>query len=475
MGWDNAYRSLWRTLEKLDSVRTDRFCWTDGIKSLQRLTAKFEGGKKVGTLSYDTIQKVLVEFSAEGLISLQFQNEEGDYRGLFGFYVAGQDVHDALCERKGRTCRFIGWNKLPPPIKLGQHYKDEMCFAEGSHGLSDTKPIAPQSGGDREAIASLKPDVTPRVPTTVPTLLEKVPRVVPTLVPRVVPTLLGKSADNSADTKTPQEAQNVKVAPMEEKSGLRFGAPNHGIKESSQSLEAINESNEPPKSCSQGAAEESQHLKAGNALSLLMTDQSQNQNHSHVLTDPLRKLETIGEHFGYTVTLEQITEGEIREDKIDKYGLRVDWAGLRECCQEVKDEWEKRGYLGLKTNGNIMAEGGVRWTARNRGAKVDKFWWAVAAKFREAGGPSKYERDPEVQAPVHSIVFIRAAEETGIDLTPVIDQLKYLREVQSYRDGWNALCFVNPNWPHYELLEKLRDWLFENDAMPDKPPAPPWK
>src|SRR5258708_36617183 len=77
MGWGTAARSLWRTLEKLDSVRTDRFCFVDGIKSIQKLTAKFKGGKRVGSYSYDTIQNFFVDYRAEGLISVGFENDEG--------------------------------------------------------------------------------------------------------------------------------------------------------------------------------------------------------------------------------------------------------------------------------------------------------------------------------------------------------------------------------------------------------------
>src|ERR1700674_3515856 len=308
MGWDNAYRSLWRTLEKLDSVRTDRFCWTYGVKSLQRLTAKFKGGKKVGTLSYDTIQKLLVEFRGEGLVSLEFQNEEGDYRGVFGFYVAGQDVHDALCERKGRTCRFIGWNKLTPTIKPdGQPHPDSLCSAN-EKDLSDSRNI-PGMIPERSslALAGIKPglttQITTEVPTMVPTLLEKVPRVVPTLVPRVVPTLLGKSADNSADTKAPQEAQNDKVAPMAEKFGLRFGAPNHGIMESSQSLEAINQSSE------SASHVQIENQKAGLSPSLSRPDLTKTHTEDSSAPASPRTPESeisVGTHIGKPVTIEQV-------------------------------------------------------------------------------------------------------------------------------------------------------------------------
>jgi len=108
--WGSAPRSLWRQLNKLDSVQAHGLCYS-AIKTLQAGSAKFEDGKKVGRYSYDTIQNLLLDFERAGLAGPSFEEDEGPLAGLLVFQVHGQRMHDFLCERDGNICRYIGWSR----------------------------------------------------------------------------------------------------------------------------------------------------------------------------------------------------------------------------------------------------------------------------------------------------------------------------------------------------------------------------
>jgi hypothetical protein len=417
-----AARSFWGRIQFFKSVKSDGFFY-GGITELCSGVRKFnKKGEVVGCYGKSILEKLLFFFLELGWISDQFKNE--DQHGKVGFMVARQDLHDALCRREAGGCQYVGWDNLPPAIELGKHYPDSMVFAtenlKGTDAGTDKKSKGTEPGTDK---------------------IEK-----------------GYGAGYGSETTHLHE--NATEAALA-KTEVSRNAP--AVIVISQSLEAINQS---AKEGSQGEPEESQNLKAG-SISLSMTDQNQKQTTSAMP----RRMPTILDHFGYTVTIDDISDGEIDQAKLDRYGLRDQMKGMRECCQAVKDSMDRLPYLGRKTNGDIMAKAMVLWTEKNHG-RVDKYWYRVAKTLRQ-GGPSVLKPETEWQAPALSSVYINAADNTGVDLAPFENVLN-ISGVESYRDGWKHLVGLCGHGELPEPLQKLRDWLWENDAMPDKPAAPPW-
>jgi hypothetical protein len=415
--WGTAARSLWRQLNKYASVREDGTCWAS-IKAISGQSAKFKNQKKVGRFHYDRIRHLLADFESAGLIGPRMSDIDPD--GDDSFQVHGQHMHDQLCRREGNECRYLGWNYAAWLPKNKDKVADPVAGKVA-------EPVADQVAG---RVADQKE----------------------------------KGSRSGSRSEMPQDLQNQNLQPSVESSSASGGAPNQGSQVITESAEAGESAN---------SQSEKQTATAKATISLSMTDQNQNPQPCGTDQRQTRRVETIRDHFGHNVTLDKITEDEIDKDKIDKYSLRVDWDGLEECCREVVEEWGARGYLGRKTNGDVMAEAGVRWTDRNGGKKVDKFWWAVAAKFRNEGGPSKYS---EFASPGFPSPLEVAARNAGLDITPYRDLIANQPREGGYRAGWKFLAQWLAEDPR-ELpdLAKLRDWLFENDAMPDKPATPPWE
>ena len=264
----SAARSLWGHFEFLDSVKEAGFCFTGTVEGLRKHVKKFRNGKVVGTYSYDMVQNLLLDFRAAGLISMPFENDDGDFSGQIGFMVARQDLHDALCHREGRTCRYIGWKNLPPGIKLGKHHPDAAIFAAPGTQAGTTLITAPGTQAGTQDSEKWYPSGYP--------------------------------------TKMPHVSQNEMVTAPPEKLGLQFGAP----RQSSQ----VNEENQTSSKSIETHGQvqpENPKAKAGLTSSSSRPDLTKSSNQTRAETGI-----SVGTHIGKPVTIKQVSDGEIDIDQV---------------------------------------------------------------------------------------------------------------------------------------------------------------
>jgi hypothetical protein len=139
------------------------------------------------------------------------------------------------------------------------------------------------------------------------------------------------------------------------------------------------ETGEPAKSHSQDADQSDGRAQSNGFYP--MTDQKQKPRPC----ENDQRQETIGEHFGSCVTIEEISDGEIDIEEIEKKYKASDfnWDAIEESCQIAMEEKASRPYLGRKTNGDLMADA-MAWCKKTLGADMPKFWYPVIKKLRES-------------------------------------------------------------------------------------------
>jgi hypothetical protein len=191
-----------------------------------------------------------------------------------------------------------------------------------------------------------------------------------------------------------------------------------------------------------------------------MTDQKQNRQPCRI--DQPRKPETIGEHFSNDVSIEELSCEEITAEE----SYRAVWERVEEYCGMAVDAKKDLAYLGRKTHGILMID--AMLLMRSAGENDPPSCWYPLAKELRANPPvfTQSDNDP-------AQVFRIAAEYAGIPWASCdCLRLNEARSIRSYRDGW--LWMAQWRLDRDSSLSKLRDWLWENDAMPDKPSTPPW-
>lgn len=111
---------------------------------------------------------------------------------------------------------------------------------------------------------------------------------------------------------------------------------------------------------------------------------------------------------------------------------------------------------------------------------------AAASADAERAKPKQTELTPRAEIELRKIsdrdalqasvsdgfeLLSHAARNAGIDIAPYKGRLGFVPTMSGWRGGWLYLSKL-PDLP--KPLAKLRDWLWEHDAAPDKPEAPPW-
>jgi hypothetical protein len=312
-------------------------------------------------------------------------------------------------------------------------------------------------------------------------------------------------ATTGATPKQPQTLEIPIVAPLPEKLGLQFRRTEavEAVNQSLQAEEAIQaatkgtektkaETNEEGL-CSSGMTDQKQKLSAMgmidqkqklSAMGMIdqtpLTDDLIAKNGSEISQVAFRKPETIGEHFRNDVTIDEISMGEIDWDALDKRYryTHISQGTMEGYCQEAVDAKVGLPYLGPKTHGDLMVDA-MLLLDKAEGRKAPECWYAVAKKLR--ANPPVFSTDEKKveDAGGHGLVYLgepnediwrRVFEYAGVVRNPSYQ----FPACTTYRDCWQYLARL-PVKPLPEPLAKVRDWLWENDAMPDKPALPPWK
>jgi hypothetical protein len=435
--WGRAWLSIWRQINKMNSVKKDGVCY-GSIEGLRKKSAKFEDGKRGGHYGYDMFQRVLADFQKAGMISCRFYEDEGEYAGLEVFQVFGQRMHDQLCKREGSKCRYLGWQ-----------YAARLGMQKGT------------------------PSGTPK---GTPVSEKGTPKGTPAGTPD-----LEKGYASGYATKTTQVPHNVQLQPTPCGEICSSGAPNHLV---IQSLGANTKTEE------SAAKEKTTASDDEEKASPAMTDQRQetqpckNNDQTRTLVgqdlvangseelpraESAKRIVTIGEHFGDSVTIDKISMGEIDWDALDKKyrHTHVSQDTMVGYCQQAVAAKKDLPYAGPQTHGNLMVDA-MLLLDKSEGRKPPECWYPVAKKLR--ANPPVFST--AAASADFTSVWVRALELSGVKGIGPGDMAALSRECKTYRDGWTLLA----KWITYDdsPIAKLRDWLWENDAMSDKPTAPPW-
>lgn len=435
-------RSLWGHLESLDTVKQSRF-YFGSIKSLYANARKFRNKKVVGLYRPGQVDRTLAEFRELGLITLQYENE--DLHDLKGFTVANQAWHDAKSQREGRYC-FYSDDPLPPLVELGKKYPDSRVFI-----TPEEKAVLDATAEkDRAAaLAGIASGIDAGIDKSAPGIDAGIDAGIGTI----------ENGDRRGDRlKPPQTPETPMVAAPSEKLGSQFGAPEavEAVEEVNQSLQAKEANQATTKGeeglfCSSSMTDQKQNLRP-------CKDNDQKQGEAVAL----RKLKTIGEHFEGRVTIDEISNGEIDWKVLDeKYRYtHVSEDTMISYCQAAVDEIADQPYLGPQTHGRIMVAAMLALD-KAEGRKAPECWYKVAKELRASPPVFAFE-----DTHPNALDWKKLFEYAGVgwqdnDYFPLCD---------TYREGWQFLadCHTNDH-------RQVRDWLWEHDAMPDKPASPPWK